>query len=112
MRFGIVVAEWNSEITTALLDGAVSTLKKHGVKEKNIVVKHVREVSNLPLGLSFLLNMMILMVLSVWVVLFRETHLILHISVRVLHRELPNLIWSTISVHIWSSDNKRSSAGC
>jgi 6,7-dimethyl-8-ribityllumazine synthase len=54
MRFGIVVAEWNSEITAALLDGAVSTLKKHGVKEKNIVVKHVPGSFELTLGAQFL----------------------------------------------------------
>ena len=30
MCFGIVVAEWNPEITGALLDGAVKTLEKHG----------------------------------------------------------------------------------
>ena len=28
MCFGIVVAEWNEEITGALLDGAVKTLEK------------------------------------------------------------------------------------
>ena len=32
MRFGIVVSEWNSNITGALLEGAVTTLKKHGAK--------------------------------------------------------------------------------
>ena len=31
MRFGIVVSEWNSNITGALLEGAVKTLKKHVV---------------------------------------------------------------------------------
>ena len=36
MRFGIVVSEWNSNITGALLDGAVKTLKKHGAKDENI----------------------------------------------------------------------------
>ena len=30
MRFGIVVSEWNHNITGALLEGAVNTLKKHG----------------------------------------------------------------------------------
>ena len=30
MCFGIVVAEWNPEITGALLNGAVSSLEKHG----------------------------------------------------------------------------------
>ncbi len=41
MRFGIVVSDWNSDITWSLLDGAVSTLKKHGVLNDNIVIKHV-----------------------------------------------------------------------
>lgn len=41
MCFGIVVAEWNPEITNALLDGAVSTLKKHGALPENIHVKKV-----------------------------------------------------------------------
>lgn len=40
-RIGIVVAEWNSEITFALRDGAILFLKEHGVKEKNIVVQTV-----------------------------------------------------------------------
>ena len=41
MRFGIVVSEWNSNITGALLDGAVKTLKKHGAKDENIHVQTV-----------------------------------------------------------------------
>src|SRR3972149_3749067 len=39
--FGIVVADWNSEITNKLLEGTVNTLKKYGADEENIVVKHV-----------------------------------------------------------------------
>ena len=39
MCFGIVVAEWNSDITNALLDGAVNTLEKHGALPENIHVK-------------------------------------------------------------------------
>lgn len=46
MCFGIVVAEWNPEITGALLDGAVKTLEKHGALTENIHVKTVREASN------------------------------------------------------------------
>lgn len=38
MRFGIVVSEWNDRITGALLEGAVRTLKRHGVKDENILV--------------------------------------------------------------------------
>ncbi|MBQ6801013.1 MAG: 6,7-dimethyl-8-ribityllumazine synthase, partial [Bacteroidaceae bacterium] len=41
MRFGIVVSEWNSNITGALLEGAVTTLKKHGAQDKNILVQTV-----------------------------------------------------------------------
>ena len=41
MNFGIVVSEWNPEITGALLDGAVKTLEKHGTLPENIRVKTV-----------------------------------------------------------------------
>ena len=41
MKFGIVVSEWNHNITGALLKGAIDTLKKHGVKDENISVKMV-----------------------------------------------------------------------
>lgn len=41
MRFGIVVCEWNHCITDLLLDGAMSTLKEHGVSESNITVRRV-----------------------------------------------------------------------
>lgn len=54
MRFGIVVADWNKDITRALLDGAVSTLKKHGTSEDNIIVKHVPGSFELTLGAQFL----------------------------------------------------------
>ena len=41
MKFGIIVSEWNSNITGKLLEGAVDTLKKHGAKPENIMVKTV-----------------------------------------------------------------------
>ena len=41
MCFGIVVAEWNPEITGALLQGCVNTLEKHGALPENIHVKTV-----------------------------------------------------------------------
>jgi 6,7-dimethyl-8-ribityllumazine synthase len=50
MKFGIVVSEWNEEITAALLDGTLKTLKKHGVKEENIDVKTVPGSFELPYG--------------------------------------------------------------
>jgi 6,7-dimethyl-8-ribityllumazine synthase len=54
MRFGIVVSDWNKEITWSLLNGAVNTLKKHGAKDKNIVIKHVPGSFELTLGAQFL----------------------------------------------------------
>ena len=41
MCFGIVVAEWNPEITNALLTGCVATLEKHVALPENIHVKSV-----------------------------------------------------------------------
>jgi 6,7-dimethyl-8-ribityllumazine synthase len=50
LRFGIVVADWNSEITGALLSGCITTLKKHGMIDEDIVVKHVPGTFELTLG--------------------------------------------------------------
>ena len=41
MNFGIVVAEWNPEVTDALYKGAYDILLKHGAKKENIVSMHV-----------------------------------------------------------------------
>lgn len=41
LKVGIVVAEWNYEITSKLLEGAVNTLTDNGVKPANIVVRWV-----------------------------------------------------------------------
>lgn len=40
-RFGIVVSEWNKNITLALLKGCVETLTMHGASDKNIHVAFV-----------------------------------------------------------------------
>ena len=40
-RIGVIAAEWNPEVTNALLDGAVGTLLEHGVKEENLIVRRV-----------------------------------------------------------------------
>ncbi len=37
MKFGIVVSNWNKNITDNLFDGAYKTLVKYGVKEENII---------------------------------------------------------------------------
>jgi 6,7-dimethyl-8-ribityllumazine synthase len=54
MRFGIVVSDWNKDVTWSLLEGAVSTLKKHGATDKNIIIKHVPGSFELTLGAQFL----------------------------------------------------------
>lgn len=41
MVFGIVVSDWNEQVTHSLLKGAYETLTKHGAKEENIHVFHV-----------------------------------------------------------------------
>ncbi len=41
VRFGIVVSDWNSAITSKLLEGAVETLSAQGAKKENIFIKHV-----------------------------------------------------------------------
>ena len=41
MTFGIVVSEWNPDVTGALLEGCVNTLEKHGALPENIHVKTV-----------------------------------------------------------------------
>jgi len=37
LRFGIVVSEWNTEITENLFKGAEETLLKHGTNKNNII---------------------------------------------------------------------------
>lgn len=54
MRFGIVVSDWNSEVTISLLEAAVNTLKKHGATDKNILIRHVPGSFELTIGAQFL----------------------------------------------------------
>jgi len=50
MRFGIVVSEWNHEVTMALKDGAFDTLIKFGALPENILVSFVPGSYELTLG--------------------------------------------------------------
>ena len=54
--FGIVVAEWNSEITEKLLQGEVATLEENGVEEKDIYIQYVPGSFELPFGAAKLLD--------------------------------------------------------
>ncbi len=40
-RYAIIVADWNSEITYAMADGAIATLREHGVTDEHITVVYV-----------------------------------------------------------------------
>ena len=49
-RYAIIVADWNSQITYAMAQGAIDTLIKHGVQEENIDVLHVPGTVELTYG--------------------------------------------------------------
>lgn len=49
-KYAIVVARFNSFVVESLLDGALNTLKRHGVKEENITVVRVPGAWELPLA--------------------------------------------------------------
>jgi 6,7-dimethyl-8-ribityllumazine synthase len=54
MKFGIVVSDWNHEITYAMRDAALNTLIRHGTSEENILIQHVPGSFELTLGAQFL----------------------------------------------------------
>ncbi len=49
-RFGLVVADWNAELTTALAQGAADTLHQHGVRPECLTVLRVPGSFELTLG--------------------------------------------------------------
>ena len=53
MRIGIVVSEWNQEVTAALFTGAYDTLISFGCKKENIIRKNVPGSFELPAGAMF-----------------------------------------------------------
>jgi 6,7-dimethyl-8-ribityllumazine synthase len=56
-KFGILVSEWNEEITESLFSGAVETLLKHGAKKENVFRKNVPGSFELPLAAQWLASM-------------------------------------------------------
>lgn len=56
MSFGIVVAEWNAEITHALFEGCYDTLVKHGAKASSIHTVQVPGSFELPVGAKMLMD--------------------------------------------------------
>ncbi len=55
-RIGIVVSEWNDDITFNLLDGAKSALLENGVGEENILIYYVPGAFELPIGCQFMFD--------------------------------------------------------
>jgi 6,7-dimethyl-8-ribityllumazine synthase len=55
-KIGIVVSEWNGQVTGALLEGALQTLKNHDVQDKHLTIVHVPGAFELPLGAQSLLE--------------------------------------------------------
>jgi len=53
MRVGIVVSEWNAEVTEKLFEGANQTLLACNCKKENIIRKNVPGSFELPTGASF-----------------------------------------------------------
>jgi len=53
LSFGIVVSDWNKDITHTLYKGCFDTLTKHGVKEENIHTLQVPGSFELPVGAKF-----------------------------------------------------------
>jgi len=41
LKIGIVVAQWNSELTNSLLESCIEGLKDSSVAEENIIISHV-----------------------------------------------------------------------
>ena len=56
MIFGIVVSEWNEQITESLREGAINCLLENGAKIENITIKHVPGSFELTLGAQLLLE--------------------------------------------------------
>ena len=55
-RYAIIVADWNSEITYAMAQGAFDTLVHHGVPEDNIDMIHVPGTVELTYGAAQLMR--------------------------------------------------------
>ncbi len=56
LKIGIVVSEWNKEITGALFNGAYVTLLENGVEEQNIQIQYVPGSFELPISANLMLQ--------------------------------------------------------
>lgn len=56
MRIGIVVSEWNNDITDNLCSGAAELIRKAGIREENLIIKQVPGTFELPSAAAMLLD--------------------------------------------------------
>jgi 6,7-dimethyl-8-ribityllumazine synthase len=56
LHFGLVVSEWNPQVTEALASGALATLHEAGIPEKNILRVNVPGSFELPIGAQHLIE--------------------------------------------------------
>lgn len=54
--FAVVVSDWNDDITHAMMDACVQTLKDNGVQDENILVSHVPGAYELPIGARLIMS--------------------------------------------------------
>jgi 6,7-dimethyl-8-ribityllumazine synthase len=55
-KVGIVVAGWHKEVTDALKDAAIRTVKNAGIEEENIIIQEVPGSFELTLGAQYLIE--------------------------------------------------------
>ena len=55
-KIGIVVSEWNEQVTNGLLEGAKSALLDLGLAEMDLIIKHTPGSYELPLAAQFLFS--------------------------------------------------------
>ena len=72
-RFGIVVSEWNENITGNLYKGAFDTLVEHGVLPQNIVIWHVPGSYELIYGSKKMQDQLVDAVIAIGCVIQGET---------------------------------------
>jgi len=72
-RFGIVVSEWNENITGSLYKGAFDTLVEHGVLPQNIVIWHVPGSYELIYGSKKMQDQLVDAVIAIGCVIQGET---------------------------------------
>ena len=73
MKVGIVVSEWNTEITGALLEGASKTLIDNGVKKEDMLVKTVPGSFELIYGAQLMTKLPLDAVIAIGCVIRGET---------------------------------------